>query len=389
MFFSYKPGTSVLSIDLTGKYIKMVQGGYKKDRLTVKNVFRSEINPEIFADGSIKDRNKFVNMMTTLIKQNGLAAKEVVVTMDSSQLIRRELDVEVIPQAKFDDLVAFELSRLLPINIDEYIISYRLISEYDSADGKKMKKVIVYAIPSVISKDLFMNLKECGLTPKAFDFNDNSLQKLMKFSEFIFLSEYSHAFIELQKGAISIYIYSDGVLKLNRILDYQYKSMSEIEKQAREALGPDADLVVDILKNEDWQDIVALCEDISRHLDISSIKIPSTMRTPKLLQFGLSEAQGKFLEHTVHEKNTIINEIEKVFRFYTSRSGGLPIQKVLLYGEYAREKEIASRLSNVLNLYVEPLELHNSDRLHLGNHFREALTYVNAMGVMIRDYGKK
>lgn len=389
MFLSYKPGTSVLSVDLTGKYIKMVQGSYKNEKLTVKNVFCSEINPEVFSDGSIKDKNKFISTITNTIKQNGLGAKEVVVTMDSSQLIRRELDVEVIPQAKFDDLVGFELSRLLPINIDEYIISYRLISEYDSIDGKKMKKVIVYAIPSIISKDLFMNLKECGLTPKAFDFNDNSLQKMMKFTDFSFLPEHSHAFIELQKGVVSIYIYSDGVLKLNRILDYQYKSMQEIEKQTREALGADADLIVEVLKNESWQDIVALCDDMNRHVDISSAKIPETMTTAKLFESGLTEDQGRFLDSIVREKNIIIEEIEKVFRFYTSRSGGFPIEKVLLYGEYAGEKDIAVRLSNLLNLPVEALEFNNSEKLNLGNHIKEAPTYVNAMGVMIRDYGKK
>lgn len=389
LFFSYKPGTSVLSIDLTGKYMKMVQGSYRNDKLTVKNVLYSDINPEVFSDGVIRDKKQFVTTLTNKIKQHDLVSKEIVVTMDSSQFIRRELDVEVIPEAKFDDLVGFELSRLLPINIDEYIVSHKLISEYDSIDGKKMRKVIVYAIPGVIAKDLYVSIKECGYIPRAFDFNDNSLQKLVMFSGETFLPQHSHAFIELQKSLVSIYIYSDGVLKLNRHLDYAYQSLQDIEKYAKEELAEYADLVIEILKNEDWDDLIALCDEINRHLEISSIKIPDTFKTSKAFEIGLNDAQGRFIERVVRQKNMIIEEIEKVFRFYISRSGAFPIEKVLLYGKYGKDKDIAGRLSNLLNFPVSALTLESSEKIDLGVYKEDALTYVNAIGMMIREYGKK
>lgn len=389
MFLSYKPGTSVLAIDLTGKYVKFVQGSYKGNKLSVKNVCTVDMDETIFYDGVIKDRKAFVAMISGVMKQNRMEAKEAVVTMDCSQLIRRELDVEIIPGANVKDLVTFELSRLLPINIDDYIISFRLLSAYQTEEGKSMNKVIVYAIPSVISKDLFMALKEVGLTPKAFDFNDNSLQKFISFIGTNFVSENSQAYIELQQGFVSIYIFADGILKLNRILYSDFKTDEEIVRSARTTLADEADLVVDLLKREDWNDILELNMELAKNLDPKLLKIPEGIQNQAIREFGLSPTQARFIEEIVSAKNSIIEELEKVFRFYNSRSGGKPIEKVLLYGKHAYDKEVANRISFLLGLPVEAIRFRRSDRLSLAHGTDVVLTYINAMGVMIRDYGRR
>lgn len=389
MFLSSKPGTSVLSIDLTGRHIKLVQGSYKNQKLYVKNVFTAEIDENAFYDGLIKDRKLFVNTLSEIIKRNKLEAKEAVITMDCSQLIRRELEVEVIPSANLSDLVQFELSRLLPINVDDYIISFRILSSYDAEDGRKMNKVIVYAIPSIISKDLFTAVKELGMIPRAFDFNDNSLQKFMSFIGMNFMTETSQAFIEMQQGFISIYIFADGVLKLNRILYTDYKSDEELVRSAKATLGPDADLVIDLLRQESWNDLLQLNIEISRNLDPKLLKVPDGISNQMIRESGLSSAQARFIEEAISAKNTIIEELEKVFRFYHSRSSGRPIDKVLLYGRHAYDKEVAARISSLIGLSVESIRFRRTDRLSLGNGADAALTYINSMGVMIRDYGKR
>lgn len=99
----------------------------------------------------------------------------------------------------------------------------------------------------------------------------------------------------------------------------------------------------------------------------------------------MSKAQVQFIEKVVSSKTAIIAEVEKVFRFYTSRNPQAHVDKAILYGGYAGDDVVISKLSNVLNIKFETMQI-DSTNVNLVNQTTESLLpYIHALGVMIRE----
>lgn len=75
-------------------------------------------------DGVIANTKQFVDFLKKSLSEANIKAKDAVVTIDSFINNQKRVDINSVEDADDNELVAFELAKYLPINIDEYSISH-------------------------------------------------------------------------------------------------------------------------------------------------------------------------------------------------------------------------------------------------------------------------
>ena len=74
---------NVVAFEIGSKYIKIVEGKYSKDKLSVYKMAQVETPMAAIEDGAIIDERALVNTLQVAINQLGIKSKDAVVTSNS------------------------------------------------------------------------------------------------------------------------------------------------------------------------------------------------------------------------------------------------------------------------------------------------------------------
>ncbi|HAS73983.1 MAG TPA: hypothetical protein DCS67_07555, partial [Clostridiales bacterium UBA8960] len=228
----------LLSIDLGSHSIKFAVGQYTGERLKVSALFTEEIPEGVYNNGEIKDELALKSAILSAIKNNHVKIKEVVVSIECTEIIKREMLIQQVPEEDRLDLIAYEVSQYLPIDVSSYVLQYKSLGDVMDGDMAKTK-ILLGAMPKDIVKTHFDLLVDCGLTPVYMDMHSNSLEKLVKLchKSDIGLSNAANAYIDFGNKIIDISIFEGHVFKFNRLLKL---GSSEFDRILKEYLSIDA-----------------------------------------------------------------------------------------------------------------------------------------------------
>ena len=140
-----KMAKKVLSILIGSECTKVCELNYKKK---YKNkgirVYRSlvfETPKGSVEDGFIKDMKVFGEELKILLKAAKIKSDKVIFSINSSKIANREIVMPPVKEKKIMDIIKTGASEYFPIDVDEYILSYRIIEKTTAASKRNQRKI--------------------------------------------------------------------------------------------------------------------------------------------------------------------------------------------------------------------------------------------------------
>lgn len=347
----------LLSIDIGKNNTKLVVGKQVGNNVSIEKVVTLPTPEGSYTDGNLIDSESMQGLIYNTLETEKIKVKKAVCTVNSTSLITREI---ILPYTKdndeIDNMIRLELEQYLPIMLNDYVIEYKILEEFKENNVKKSKFLVVALPKSIIEKYLDM-IRGLKLTPIALDINSNAVSKLFTYKDKINNENNSCdktvAIIDIGYEQLSLNIISKGISRFFRIINYG---------------GKDIDI------------------NIANHFNLSlqeaeERKKESCDLTKGIILTKSSEILNEIVKNNIDEW---IREIEKLFKYYTTRSSGNRIDHIYVYGGNSKIKGISEHITNRLNIPTDKIESISSIRTNSKLENVELAFYLNAIGSIIR-----
>lgn len=342
----------VLSIDLGTNFIKVAEGKYQKDKLSLNKVVQIPTPEGCIADGKIINAQAIIDVLSFLIKENSIRAKDVIFTTNSSSIINRDILIPVVQEEEMETVIRYEIQQYLPINLDDYIIQFIVLDEIVDDTGAKLK-INVTSFPERMANTYYNVVNALELNPYVLDVTYNSINKLANYSKYTSNNGQiiggTVAFVDMGATSINVAIFKNGKLDFTRMI----KS------------GGD---------NIDYA--------LSQSLNMS-IKSTESLK----IKDGdlLRNSEEDILNLTIRKSvDDILEELERILQFYSNKSNAT-IDKIYIYGGTSNLKNIELYIKNKLNISVDNIEDIPNIDITSKDLINENLgQYLNAISAIIR-----
>lgn len=342
-----------LVLDIGTYRIKLLYGFYSNGYVVAEKT-ASMLSPEgIISNGLLNVEvasAALKYLLDTLDLKNRLSGVSIV---ESSTVVSRSLVMPYLTPEDLNSMVHMEIQRLFADVLQNYMIDYTCLNISDSEEtGGKQANVMVFALPENIYQSYFDMFEKCGVHQNILDILPNSTSRILRQRAFINEELCSpsdtFAFVDMGHMSTSIIIVSKGVLAFTRTLQ---RGGHNITESISDALGVDF-ATADKLKIENSN---ILADD------------------------EINSCVGGEVEE-------IINEIQRVFRYYLSSQGANgSIDKIFIYGGTSQISNLDTYMSQNLGIPVSTIQTTNFINLkHLLPLDCHQSDFLNAAGALIR-----
>lgn len=356
----------MVAIDIGARGVKFAVGEGLNYKVKLVGCYNEPLPADVYENGIIKDFDTLKNTVLNGLRANKIKTKNAVVSIESSEMIKREMVVTKVPDEDMVSMLTYEVKQYLPIDTDNYVIQYKELPTNEVLEAGKIN-VLMGAVPKDMVESHLNLVEACGLKPIAFDMHSNALEKLVKWMREadIYTENKTYAFIDFGHKLIDISIFENGEYKFNRLIRMG---------------GNDFDRV--LMHHLDLNQVAAE----KRKMKTSVSALQKAMESGKLETYftGNESVKIDVIKDTLHFFDESVEEISKVFKYYTSRTSDNRIDQVVLYGGTSRFKDIDSLIQERLEI---PTQWQKSIPIAEGlskTGIDDLSLYVNAIGALIR-----
>lgn len=338
----FKKQKNKLVINIKNDSVQFCVGKFDYTDVYVDKLFKVKPDFNIYEDGLIKDENLLSKLISDELKKQKIQEKDCYLYILSPDSIRKKITVPYIENDNdFNDLVHTELSQVLPVSFDDYIVKYKLINE------SKKNELLEVSLNCVLMNKEIVNsykkiLKICKLNPAVLDLNSSSIENLIKF---LIMSHSDTAglvnreientvtaFIEIGGEYCSISVFKSGIVDFNRIIK-----------------------IVDIDK-----DLYTL---------INFININNSLNeNNEIYEFS----------------NKLLSEINLFLEYYSNRTTTNEIKEIFIYGDHCDAYGIKECAENIFNTPVNTISIMKGIKYDDSIIVNDIGEYVNTIGGLIR-----
>lgn len=356
-------GKEILSIDFGQHTTKIVLGKVGKLSMTIERAIEFPTPFGSYEKGRIIDFELMKTHLKEFLKNEKIKPSYVICSVENNEIITREITLPSISEEQLSKMLEFEVQQYMPIEMNDYIVQSKIIETFEE-DTIKKTRLLAAAMPKEMARNFFDLMHSVDLNAHVLDLQSNAVDKLLQ-NGFLFngdtdIVSKSIAVIDLGVSHINVVMFDKGQYKFNRLIS-----------QGSEAIDQSLISFLDYTKHEAEEKKIAL-------VDISEV-------------FNQEEAQLLLQdEETMRVRNIVknvvdswINEIERVFKFYTTRSAGNAIDKIYLYGGASKMEGLDKYLQDAFS--IPTTKIRQISNVSIQNSSSKTMTpFVNALGAMIR-----
>lgn len=342
----------VVAFDIGNTTIKIVEGIYYKESLSINKLVEIDTPKGAVSDGMIVNKEAIIYILQKTLSENSITAKDGICTNNSTAIINREILIPKVEDEELETVVRYEIQQYLPINLDDYVLQMNILGE-EKFEGSQKLNVRAIAYPEKIARGYYEILEALNLKPYALDVNYNALNKLINYvdviNEYEYNPEESIVFIDMGATSLDVNIYNEGILQFTRII---------------KSGGTDID------------------EILTEVLNISKDQIEEYKAKNIILKEEKLYSQNKLI---IDEINEWIDKIEKVIHFYKNKKMGIDIDKIFIYGGSSKISGLSEYMTSKLSINVTRIQSIPKITLNSNNKTDEHIdSFINAIGSIIR-----
>lgn len=356
-------GKPLLSVDIGQHTAKMVLGRVVKPNLIEVRRAVSFPTPR----GSM-EKGRILDMIELSRQIRNFTGSEkpsfVLCTMENAEIITREIILPTAGEVEMESMLQFEVQQYMPVDLENYIIQSKLLDSFQDGGASKTR-FLSTAVPKDLAQSYFDLMQRASLKPDVLDIQSNSIDKLISAEiaaspDSVIPADASVAIVDFGYSHINIVLIEKGKYQFNRYIDQGAESID------RSLMG-----VFDYSEEENErrkQSVIDLATSFSIVSDASQGTDPAAQREVNIV------------------KNVVDNwadEFERVFKYYSSRSTGKVVEKILIHGGTTQIKGFGSYLSKVIGIPVEQIQKLGCVKVQDGT-VSSITPYLNAIGAFIR-----
>lgn len=333
----------VVSFDFGSDSIKVVEGRYLKQQLKVTKAF-TIAHDHLIEDGTIANPNRLIELLRSQLHGHGIKAKYAICTINSTQIINRELLIPHVEEEEMETVVRYEIQQFLPINMADYLIQYVVLDEIIVNNEKRLKLNVV-TFPEKVASSYYDLLTQLELKPFALDVAYNSISKLANYSHLlreVTDEEGTVAFVDMGAQSIDLNIFSKGNVQFTRLI----KSGGYV---IEERLNQIPDMSIKSTASLE-------------HVDLNGEDMLA-----QVVRLSLEE---------------MIYELERILQFYRNKSVGNKIDYIYLLGGYSNIPGLDEYMSGKVG--IKTTKLRHLKGVELEVSSKSISIYANAIGAIIR-----
>ncbi|OCA96741.1 pilus assembly protein PilM [Clostridium beijerinckii] len=340
----------VIAFDMGSYMIKIVEGMYYKDELTIDKYITLKTPKDAIIDGEIKKSEELFLRLEQVMKENGIKAKYAICTNNSTLIINREILIPKVEEEELDTVVRYEIQQYLPINLEDYILQVTILDEEETNLSKKIN-VRVIAYPDKIARGYYNLITKLNLKPYALDVNYNAINKFIncidRNNEYEYNPKDSVAFIDMGASFIDVNIYKNENLDFTRI-------------------------------------IKAGGNDIDEMLVERNLVSPDEVENFKVRNIDLEEP---FEPVNIYVRETIddwIEKIEKIIQFYKNKNMGDEVSSIVIFGGSSKLKGIDEYMTTKLGIKTKRKNGISKIAFKSSDDGKSIDDFINVIGSVIR-----
>lgn len=220
-----------LVINIKANTLTFCLGSFDYANIKIDKLFKVNLDFDIYEESKIKDEKLLADKIKEILKLNKIKTKRCYVYVLGHDLVRKKLFVPYMENEEdLRDLIYMELSQVLPLDLDNFIVRYKLISEItENTSSEEVKKVLLNCV--LMDKEIVESyhrvIKMVGLKPEVLDINSSAIENLiklliMKNSGTGLVSEEIEnsviGFVEIDVDYCSIYVLKKGIIDFTRVI---------------------------------------------------------------------------------------------------------------------------------------------------------------------------
>jgi len=163
--------------------------------------------PGSIVDGEVADASSVADAITRLWKFGQFSSTSVVVGVAGLRAIIREIDLPYVPDNEVDSAVRFQSEEVIPFPPEQTILSSRILADYTSADGDKMRRVLVAAAHRDLVDGIIAAVERAGLTVEGVDLVSSALVRAISDRT---AADQSEAIVSVGAGLTVVVVHQQG-----------------------------------------------------------------------------------------------------------------------------------------------------------------------------------
>lgn len=354
-------GKAVLSIDIGQYTTKLVLGRSIKPNVEVKQAVTFRTPHGTIENGRIQDFNELAAQISHVINTEKMRAAYVFCTMENAEIITREIILPTVQDTTMENMLQFEVQQYMPVDLDNYIIQSKVLNSFDD-NGVDKTRFLTTAVPKDLIQGYFDLMQKINLKAAVLDIQSNSVGKLLLWEHAAAGNSAapdvnSIAVLDFGYSHINVILIEDGKYQFNR---YITQGAESIDRSFMSVFG---------CSEEEIEQKKRSGIDLSASSSMSDDPDQTALRDADII------------------KNVIdnwVDELDRVFKYYASRSREKPVQKILIHGGVTQIPGFGAYLSKVLGVPVERVQTLRCVKSQ-DSSIQDITPYLNAIGAFIRS----
>ena len=365
-------GKRVLSVELGVQTSRICELEISGKKQTVVNSCTFDTPEGAIEDGYIRNKDILAISMKSAIQKYGLHAKSVVFSIASSKIANREVNMPKMPDNKIQTFVQTNAKEYFPIEVEQYVITYKKLEEIKEDDTTKLR-ILVLAAPNDLIETYYEMTNVLQLDIIGIDYSGNSSYQILKKQNMRDVN----VFIQLNENNTLINILNNGTLILQRTVPYGVNSIVDAAINCGE---------FDIVDKETAYDKLFTDTLVNPKLNESAIDdVALSYMDSNNDAYSQQIRQMKAKDEITDAISYLINNSIRVLDYYASKYPDKKVHNIYLIGLGSRIKGIVPLFRN--EVFSEIMKLENitgvdfSKSCAIANEDKSE--FVSCLGAMI------
>ncbi|MCR5609243.1 MAG: pilus assembly protein PilM [Lachnospiraceae bacterium] len=350
----------VLSIELGMQTSRICEMDFRSKKPTVYKAISFDTPEGAVEDGYIRNREILSVAIKEALAKNGIKTNAAVFVVSSSKIANREVNMPVIAENKIKGYIDTNAKEYFPVDIDEYIITHKLLEKVDGEE--KSLRVLVLAAPTTLIESYYDLAKLVNFEIVALDYVGNACYETVKRQT----GEGVNIVVQLNEQNTLINILDGETLALQRTVPYGMNAMIEAALNCGEFDISDRNDAIEKLCNEPL---------INSKLNESVIDdVALNYMENNDDSYALQLKQMKAKDEITETFNYLISNVVRVLDYYAAKNPEKKVSALHLSGIGSRIKGISHLFKNEIFMDIDK--------------FENLLGIVFDRGCMVQDFVK-
>jgi type IV pilus assembly protein PilM len=274
------------------------------------------------------DEGAVTEAVSAMWKRHRLPRKRVVVGIANQRVIVRQVDVPHLEEEELVEALPFQVQDAIPIPVEEAILDYVPLEEFNTPDGDLMLSILAVAAPREMVDGLVSVARRVGLQVSSIDLVAFGLVRASFGRDLMLGGDGPQGLLDIGASMSQIAVVRGGITRFVRILPTG-------GNQFTEALVSGASM-----KRED-------AEELKRSVGVAAEGLPAD-------EDDDDAAPRRILTRTA---DGLIEEIRGSVNYYLTQAGEHTLDRLVVSGNGARLPHLANRVARALGTRVEPVRV--------------------------------